>query len=349
MNRPRRLSPFSALLGLALLLFGIIVLILVIRQPWAIPPATATPAATPSGLAEDPRQIVFMSNRDGDWDLYQLTLASGDTINLTNTTTDEAFPAYDFAGQAVSYISSADRPTAGELTGYIMAADGSNQRRVQNDLATILDVLANGRINWDRVEMAQGGPAFVTLRDLNLEVYQTRTDAGGAISEVNVSQNGAVDWFPSLDLTGARLVFSSERSGDQDIFLVEADGTLRRLTDFPADDLHAVWLSDNRQLLLYSERDTTFDGGQTVLYTLDTADPGAQPVRLEGGPVSLDNGTPLIADIQFDGGAQLSLGYDGNDWEIYYTPAGGGAPVNLTDNDSDDLFPAWRPAQSAGS
>jgi hypothetical protein len=278
-----------------------------------------------------------------------MTLSTRETVNLTNTETDEAFPSYDFAGQAMTYISNADRATDGELTGYIMAADGSNQRRVQSDLATILDIVANGRMNWDRVQAFQGGPAFVSLRDLNLEVYQSRADAEGTLTEVNVSRDGGIDWFPSLDLTGERLVFSSERNGAQDIYLVEPDATLRRLTDHPADDVHAVWLSDNRQLLLYSERDTVFDGGQPVLYTLDATDPAAQPVRLEGGPQALDNGSPLIADVQFDGGAQISLGHDGNDWEIYYTPAGGGQPVNLTDNDADDLFPTWRPPQDAAS
>ncbi len=326
------------------MLFGAIVLILLVRQPWAV---VATPTAAPSiaALADDDRQIAFMSNRDGDWDLYQLTLSSGETINLTDTDADEAFPSYDFAGQAITYVSNADRATEGELTAYMMAADGSGQRRVQNDLATILDVLGNGRINWDSVQAFSSGPAFVSLRDLNLEVYRQTTAADGTVSETNLSRNGAIDWFPSLDLTGERVVFTSERDGNQDLYVADADGALTALTDHPAYDIHGVWLSDARQVLFYSERDLFFDGGERVLYTLDTQNPEAPPARLEGGPVSLDAGNPLIADIQFapGGGAQLSLGYDGNDWEIYYTPAGGGAPVNLTDNDADDLFPAWRP------
>jgi TolB protein len=216
---------------------------------------------------------------------------------------------------------------------------------VQNDLATILDILGNGRINWDRVQAFSGGPAFVSLRDLNLEVYRQVVNEDGATTETNLSKNGAIDWFPSLDLTGERVVFTSERDGNQDLYLVEADGTLRALTDHEAYDIHGVWLSDARQVLLYSERDGFFDGGQTVLYTLDTQDPALQAVRLQGGPVSLEGGSALIADVQFapGGGAQIALGFDGNDWELYYTPAGGGAPFNLTNNDADDLFPTWRP------
>ncbi|HYO89014.1 MAG TPA: hypothetical protein VER79_10215, partial [Candidatus Limnocylindrales bacterium] len=323
-------------------------LILLIRQPWATPAPGAPESA--AALAEDGRQIAFMSNRDGDWDLYQMTLNTRETVNLTDTPADEAFPSYDFAGEAITYVSAADRPAAGELTAYIMNADGSNQRRVQNDLATILDIIGNGRLNWDQVH-SFNGMAFVSLRDLNLEVYRQETADDGAITERNLSGSGAIDWFPSLNLTGDRIVFTSDRDGNQDVYLAEADGTLRRLTDDPKDDVHGVWLSDARQLMFYSERAALLDGGQTVLYTLDSSDPAAQPVQLEGSPVSLDGGAPLVGDIQFapGGGAQLSLGYDGSDWEIYYTPEDGGAPVNLTDNEADDLFATWRPGTRAAA
>ena len=345
MARPRRrFSPFSGLLSLALLLFGAITVILLLRQPWNLP-AAATPDAAVSALAEDDRQIAFMSNREGNWDLYQMTLATRETVNLTNTPADEAFPSYDFSGQAMTFVSNADRAAEHDLTAYMMAADGTNARRVQSDLPTILEIITNGRLNWDAVQPFSGGPIFVSLRDLNLEVYRSETGADGTVAEVNLSRSGAVDWFPSVAVTGGQVVFASDRDDNQEIYLAEADGTLRRLTDDPATDIHAVWLSDARQVLFYSERGLLLDGGQTVLYTLDTQDPAAQPALLEGGPLALNGSTPLVADVQFapGGGAQLHLGYDGHDWEIYYTPAGGGAPVNLTDNDADVLFATWRP------
>jgi len=345
MNRPRRrFSSFSCLLSIALLLFGAIIVILLLRQPWSQPAAPATEAAA-SALAEDGRQIAFMSNRDGDWDIYQMTLSTREIVNLTESSADEAFPSYDFSGQAMTYVSNADRAAENDLTAYMMAADGSDPRRVQSDLPTILDILGNGRLNWDAVRPFSGGPVFVSLRDLNLEVYRARSSGDGTAEEVNLSHNGAIDWFPSVDVTGGQVAFASDRDGNQEIYLAEADGTLHRLTNDPATDLHAAWLSDARQVLFYSERGPLLDGGQTVLYTLDTRDPAAQPVLLSGAPLSLEGGTPLVADVQFapGGGAQLSLGYDGHDWEIYYTPAGGGEAINLTDNDADDLFPTWRP------
>lgn len=351
MNLPRRrASPGCFFVVLTAALFGAILLILLIRQPWNLPaPQAANPAV--AALADDPRQIGFMSNRDGDWDLYQMTLASRETINLTNTSADEAFPSYDFAGEAITFLSSADRAAEGELTARIMAADGSDPRRVQNDLATILDILANGRLNWDLLQAFAGATVFVSLRDLNLEVYRSETGVDGARAERNLSRHGAIDWFPALDLSRGRVVFSSERDGNQEIYLINEDGALRRLTDDPADDLHAVWLNDGRQILFYSERGPLFDGGRVVLYTLDLEDAAAQPVLLEGGPVpaagaNLPGSLPLLADLQFapGGGAQIAMGHDGHDWELYYLPAAGGALVNLTDNDADDLFATWRPA-----
>lgn len=42
----------------------------------------------------DGREVVFMSNRDGDWSLYSMDADGGNLRRLTDTTTDELFPVW---------------------------------------------------------------------------------------------------------------------------------------------------------------------------------------------------------------------------------------------------------------
>jgi TolB protein len=339
---PRRAPvPFIGLTILALLLFACIVAILLIRQPWSaaavIPTITINPTTVLS--PQDTRQIAFMSNRDGNWEIYQYTLGTGEWLNLTNTPADDAFPSYSLDGAAMSFVSNRDRAELGELTAYNMDADGANQRRVVADLATIMNILSTGRFDWDQL-LTPAGSTLVSLRDFNLEVYAAPPD-GDAI---NISQNGATDWFASFSPAGNGIAFASDRDGDQNIYVSTPDGeTIRQLTADNTTNLSPVWSSDGRILLFYSERDATLDGGSLVLYTLDPNAESPAPVRVDGG-VTGANGSPGIFDQQYDAGmlGSIYMAYDGNDWEIYYQSADGSSPVNLTNNESDELFPVWR-------
>jgi Tol biopolymer transport system component len=302
----------------------------------------ASPPAVPVSRGDDPRQFIYMCRQAGNWDLCTLTLGTRAVVNLTNTPHDEGFPSYSADGRAVSYISNADRAAENELTAWNMNADGSDQRRVVSDLRTIMGVIGNGWFDWD-FNTGRDRRAFVSLRDLNLEVYFGIRADDGMWRDRSLSRARGIDWFPALDLlTGARVAFSSDRDGNQEIYLIDLgdapeDDRLHRLTDHPTDDISAAFTQDGR-IVFYSERDTTFDGGVTVLYLIDPAQPDAQPERLVP-PID----PALRVDAQFApaGDVLIWMGYDGDDWEIYLEDAAGRI-VNLTDNATDDLFPAWR-------
>ena len=61
------------------------------------------------------------------------------------------------------------------------------------------------------------------------------------------------DWdnVPGWSPTDDRIVFTRKQAdGNFDIFTIKPDGSeLRRLTDFPASDAHAVWSWDGRKIL----------------------------------------------------------------------------------------------------
>jgi Tol biopolymer transport system component len=284
-----------------------------------------------------------MSNRDGDWEIYMMVLPERGVQNLTNNDADDGFGTFSADGAAMTFLS--NRVPEEGLTAYMMDADGTNVSRVQNDLPTILNVLATGRLNWDFTFQPPSRVTFVSLRDLNLEVYiQTQNDDEQP-SEDNLSESSAIDWFPAPSPDGTRIAFASDQDGNQEIYVMNVDGTgLRRITDHPADDLFPAWAADNHQIIFYSERDTTLANGTLALYIVDVDAENPTPVILEGDALFIDERTPLLADFQYrqDGSAQLYMAHDGDDWELYYADSVGRFATNLTANDADDLFPVWR-------
>jgi Tol biopolymer transport system component len=326
----------------ALVLFGIIGAILLIRRPWE---AVMQPAAVPGESGD----IVFMSNRDGDWDLYRLTLATGELLNLTGAGDDgdgyddDAFPAFSADGGALTFLSNRTRSADGRLDAFLINADGTDVRPLQNDLPTILNIVGSGRFNWELTFAVSQVMAFVTLRDLNLEIYtQVQDPASGTPIERNLTQNRAIDWFPAWSYDGMWLAFASDRDGqgteDQEIYRIEAaGGTPTRLTNHPADDLYPAWTEDNR-VLFYSERERTLRGGALPLYILD-------PFAPTGDPLPITDGV-FRADPQYtpDGRARLYMSNLDGDWDIYYESLTGGGVVNLTGpaDSADDVFALWR-------
>lgn len=76
------------------------------------------------------------------------------------------------------------------------------------------------------------------LNILNLETHVTRSLTDG------------VDNLPYWSPDGTRILFTRSEEGNFDIYTVKPDGTdVRRLTDFPANDAHAVWTQDGKHIL----------------------------------------------------------------------------------------------------
>lgn len=296
-------------------------------------PLTLTPGAiTGDNPLLETREILFMSNRDGDWDIYTMALADRSVTNLTDNDADDGFASYSADGGAITFLSNRDAA----LNPYMMDADGGNVHPVANDLPTILSVLGSGRLNWDYADRWEAASAFVSLRDLNLEVYLSGSDG-----ERNLTRNGAVDWYPAWSADGSQIAFASDRDGNQEIYVIDADGgNPRRLTDAPGDDLYPMWWGS--VLVFMSDRDIPFAHGQIGLYSLDLAadDPQIQRVGAETTVTWLD------PQIWRENGSQIYAMNAGGNWDIFLADSVGRNVVNLTDDPAADLFAVWRPQNS---
>ncbi len=333
MNRRRT---FALAGGLLLILIAILMAVLQVveltQAPIPITPTFGAISDANNPLVEK-RQILFMSNRDGDWDIYQMSMNDGSVINLTNNTADDGFGSYSADGGAITFLSNRN----GILDPFMMNADGSDQKPVANDLPTIFSIVSSGRLGWG---LTYNGDhtAFVSLRDLNLEVYGKDKDG-----EHNLTQNGAVDWFPAIAGDEKQIAFGSDRDGNQEIYVMNADGSSpRRLTDAPGDDLYPMWNGPN-SLVFMSDRDIPFAKGQIGLYMLDlsAADAQAQRVTAESQIGSIG-----VQVWPADDGAHIYAANLTGHWDIYRSDSVGRFAQDLTEGNGDNLFPIWRPQGS---
>jgi Tol biopolymer transport system component len=178
----------------------------------------------------------------------------------------------------------------------------------------------------------------------------TRVDAAGGVatfSDLSIDQTGtgyALNASAS-GLTGAtssafdvvtpgtgQIAFSSSRDGNNEIYVMNADGSSQvNLTNNAASDASPAWSPDGTRIVFSSNRD-----GNGEIYMMN-AD-GSGQVDLTNDPAT-DRGPAWSPD-----GSKIAFtsNRDGND-EIYVMNIDGSSQVNLTHDPAADQAPDWFP------
>ena len=137
----------------------------------------------------------------------------------------------------------------------------------------------------------------------------------------------------------ARIAFSSDRDGNSEIYVMDADGgNPRNITNHPDSDFHPSWSPDGKWIAFLSRRDQIpFKHGITAeIYVMDAS--GGNPQRLTNNPHA-DYHPSWSPD-----GKQIAFASrrDGN-IDIYVIDADGGNEQRLTENPLYDYSPSWSP------
>jgi hypothetical protein len=129
-----------------------------------------------------------------------------------------------------------------------------------------------------------------------------------------------------------RVVFTATRDGDEEIYVMDADGTNQtRLTADPGIDNAPVWSPDRTRIAFVSTRDGSHD-----IWVMN-AD-GSGPAQLTMSP-ALDQLPAWSPD-----GTRIAFysTRDGNH-EIYVMNADGSGQVNISNSPGIDYWPRWSP------
>lgn len=101
----------------------------------------------------------------------------------------------------------------------------------------------------------------VGVRMLARAASVVNADGSDPVVVPNTQQGNAPSWSPD----GERLLFTSDRSGNDSIYVVDVDGSnLRRLTDNGHHNDNAVWSPDGQRIAFSSDRD-----GQNDIFVMD--------------------------------------------------------------------------------
>jgi tRNA A-37 threonylcarbamoyl transferase component Bud32 len=91
--------------------------------------------ATPIQLTTDPSELpfanykdefVFISPKDGDWEIYKMNVSGAGLVQLTDNNANDGSPAWSPDGSSIAFVSDRD----GAWGVWVMNADGSNQRKL---------------------------------------------------------------------------------------------------------------------------------------------------------------------------------------------------------------------------
>ncbi len=173
--------------------------------------------------------------------------------------------------------------------------------------------------------------AFMSDRDGDYEVFDMIT--GGRRRLLQLTNNAARDGFPRWSPDCSQMLFTSDRDGNLELYVMRADGTNpTRLTWNPETDIGGAWSPDGSRIAFASER-----AGNREIYVM-RAD-GTDVVRLtnntafEGRSVAW---SPDGSRIAFDA-------YRNGNYDIYVINADGTNETQLTHDPAEDRYSVWSP------
>jgi hypothetical protein len=202
------------------------------------------PAISPDGS-----QIAFVSDRDGNPELYLLWLLPYTTEAVQLTATEgctSSHPEWLPDGSGLIYES-----TCLDGNFELYRAPLSYRVDVSGGQLAVAQTIGPGQVQvsrltnsgsderWPRISPNGRQIAFFSAQDGDTEIYVIPGEGG---PQTQLTFNSARDEAPAWAPDGSKLAFNSNRDGDHEIFTMSLDGSAQtQLTYNTIDDGYAVW------------------------------------------------------------------------------------------------------------
>jgi Tol biopolymer transport system component len=216
---------------------------------WVASPGSDAKPLTTEGYevmhdwSPDGSMIAYTSARTGRTDVWVMPAAGGEPRQLTNDIRGDDLPRFSPDGKWIAYTST----RGGQPDIWIVPVAGGESIRVTDDWAV------EGAPAWSR-----DGSSITFTSDASLShLWVISADGGGgAPRQLTTGQGYDISHVISPD--GTRVAFVSDRTGSNDIFVVDlAGGEPVALTSASTNETNPEWSPDGSKLLFLSRRGPT--------------------------------------------------------------------------------------------
>lgn len=139
------------------------------------------------------------------------------------------------------------------------------------------------------------------------------------------------DGYPAWSPDSAKIAFDSDRDGNSEIYIMDADGSApQRITNHPADEGSPAWSPDGKKISFDSDRNGDFE-----IYVVNVD--GSDPKRLTHHPAR-----DVSASWSPDGSKIAFMSDRDGTFQIYVMNPDGSNPTKVS-TAPNNWFPMWSP------
>ncbi|MBN1564911.1 MAG: PD40 domain-containing protein [Anaerolineae bacterium] len=279
-------------------------------------------------------ELVFMSDRDGDWDLYLLD-QQGDLHNLTaGSEAHDYYPGFSFNGNRIGFFSAAPDGVNPALVN----ADGTDFKTL-NIIQAVVYLLIEGNLDWSPV-WTPGGDRMAwnkVLAGLPPKVDLLVADTDGA-NPVQITDSTASEGMQAWSPDGTRLVYTADTNNHRyNTYVIDmTTQETTRLTEYDVSDYKPVWSLAGDHILVVTAPEEAMIAGEVPLYVMNPDGSGRRPL----GENEVFKGNLTYSPY---GGQVVYMSNETGYWHLYVMDADGSHVQPLTSGASNNLYPAWRP------
>lgn len=284
-------------------------------------------------LEEVDGDIAFISDRDGSWDIFILE-TDGTLRNLTKEGDGADYLEYmTFSADYVYFYNN----RTGDFNPARVKIDGTGLETM-NYMVVAAKTLSSGHLDMDPTWSPDGSQlAWAKTRGFTNDICVAPVDDVNNFRCLTEGQKSNL--MPAWSPDGTKLAFVSDRGGNfQDLFVADAaSGEQSKLTNGEGWAFQPMWSLDGGSILFaWNLEDDSLVEGWFDFHLVKPD--GSDLHRMAEGEVF--SGDPNYSP---SGKQVIYVSNESGHWQIYVMDSDGSNVRQLTEGDSNNLFPVWVP------